>query len=215
MHGVYHFLMHLDAEPEAGETAERRERRLVAEAQGEFEYWAESACDDNNWSNPLALTLKDNTHIFCDANRKPEEGADYNWAAANTFAAQCVAIDLGVHGAHAISLGEPDAGSEAIEKLSYVETCQAIEKEGPRQLVEVYQRLAEGKPPREPWHGQRDASFESYLRRKTVALVEAYQGAVHKPFCRNGDATPYEYRAFDLTNGLEEPNAILTVDIHT
>lgn len=215
MHAKYSFLLTLDDK-------DADQKDLLEDAIGQFEHWASSHCDDNNWSQPLVLITKKGQILQAceggDWRGRDEVYADvveragdkpFDWAMR--FALNCVVNELRCFDIPWMSLGEPKEDEkkeqERLDSLSFEKLVEEIHHNCTKQLALAYRDLHNGKPAKD--------TLDDWKRRTLARSYEIFRGADRKPFSDNG--TPYEYRAFDLTKyqGSDEDEAILIVDIHT
>ncbi len=209
-HSNFSFLMALDADALLGEEDERREF-----IESEFSDRFGNRLDENNYFHHLAVFFKDGSYLLWP---KSEPGgfadvaSENRWQAVHRYALQCVAVDFRLFGATTWTLGDSgNAGNEKMDALTFDDLLSEIYNQVPTSLSEQYSSLQGesaglGTIPDE-------SGMTEYDRRKMVLMFEAFRNSDHVPFTKWSVVSPYEYRAFDLTQG-EEPNAILITDIH-
>lgn len=214
-HAVYHFLLALDVDDR--ESAEK----IRAAAQNAFDMYAEGHTDDNNWSAPIDVVLRDDRVIPFEKEASDRyKLAKHPWKEAVRYALDCVATDLDFwEHSRPFGLGKASKDEkkelEASQKLSDQEFYAAIVKKTAQFLSGAYALLFKRGPPKRK---KEDLGSEDWLeafRRDTHAAKLAHLMSCNLVPFTTSLATPYEYRAYDLTQGDEEPNAILRVDIHT
>jgi len=187
--------------------------------------WAERHCDENNWYQEEAVVLADGRALSM-ATPGDYRGRDWlgnefigmpqetRWERARLFAMQCVATDFELGGRPSIGLplGEPAPDPEYWS--SFEQLRDRIIEEVPPRLAALWAKgslLHTG--------GAGGFSLDNYVRTKWSRQFSMFTSSMDygrdcAPFCGHG--TPYDYRAFDLTNeGDDYPRAILFVDIHT
>lgn len=207
-HSNYAFLLYFDAEVLMSTSKEKIERISKT-----FEDRFGLRLDSNNWFAHLAAFFKDGT--FCvwpgkEPGRFARVPKEKRWDEVMRYVIQCIAFDFNLYGTRAIENGgERNSENQQIytatsERLVY-DICRRI----PKRLAKIYEALGE-----ESDFPYDYAWLEEASRRKTVLMYEAFRRSVHPPFTEWLAVTPYEYRAFDLTYGMEA-NTILISDIHT
>jgi len=211
-HGIYHFLIN---------TEETEGEDILSDVSDTFESYARDHCDENNWYTLLTIVTKDNRALYySDAEREgfgPGEETDEQkakrWDRAVRSALDCVAIDMRLFDIQPYDLGgEPDVGLVKLDELGYDELIQRIHRDVPKRLSEAYAALLN--PPDLVNKTAVDRMLDNWQRRMLAKHYEMFRECPRiVPFTDTID-TPYDYRAYDLTCGYE-PNAILTVDIHT
>lgn len=212
MHGTYSFALHYQELSKLSDD----ELRLAAET--DLESYMEKHSDENNWFVCFRVIAVDGRCLrFPEMGQKtpPTEDSPMTFEQARRMALDCIAIDMKLCGASSYGIAElfggKDPGKEKIEQMSFGDVLAAIDAEVPKLLAEAYQKIV-GKP--KSVGGGPDVFMDEYSRQSLVRQFELLRSANYPPFVSNLQ-TPYDFRAYDLTNGSGEPNAILQVDIHT
>jgi hypothetical protein len=185
-----------------------------------FQTYINRYADENNWYQEEMLLLPDGTVVgLCadDDYRGRGELAEHylglpledRWSKAIHSATLSVALDLEIGGSSGFWIGEAPKEIQAVLEQTTEQLTEAILREAPRRLVQLYEELIAGSA-QDRWPGER-----GYTRRKVARIFETFHQATHKPFAEA--MSPYDYPCFDLVEPLEVPQqvALLAVDIHT
>lgn len=203
MHAAYSFLI-------SGDTKET--------ALSCFEEYSERHCDENNWSQPVALILEGGDVINC-ASSGDLRGRDhfvgnsnllemcervrFDWA--KKFALECVVADM-LSGISGSEFGDENASLAKEDKeQSYGDIIASIMRDVPPVLARMYAGFklsTEG------------FDMEGYSRMKLSEQFELFLKADCKPFTTY-PVSPDDYRCHDLRDDRDSESSILVVDIHT
>jgi hypothetical protein len=223
MHATFSFLIDLEASLLENNDHDEIKSEVVDLFESRF---GNDRCDENNWYQHEALILPTGDVIqMCpegDFRGRDEFAAhvENSWGESSSrfdramkFAVECVAMDLGLFGAHSFSLPgmEESTPSKMISAMSYGEIVEAIFEHIPKDLA---RRYAEYKRPEDP----PAFDMDDYARTKMARGFEGFHSADVPPFTTDS-MTPYDYRAFDLrwdVGGTDTDGCvILLTDIHT
>lgn len=225
MHATYSFLVSLKELRESHGTPETTDKELVQSAVERFEHWADKRCDENNWSQPMALvTSKGEIFSTCPEDEFAEDFAKDKdgkvlagkelWEHATRFALSCLAFDLELYDACPLSIGQEDAGQKKIDDLDIPGLISEIKKQIPARLSQQYATYKPAETDR--------FDMASYKRQKTARQFEFFNISLAAVPGFSDEGNPYEFRNFDIRNDSrgcsatdEQELAILFVNIHT
>jgi hypothetical protein len=223
MHGTFSFL--IDLEAELLEDNDHDELKSTVEDLFDSRF-GNDRCDENNWYQHEALILPNGDVVqMCPEGdfRGREEMAKHIkakwgtgtevWDRAMTFAARCIAMDMGLLGSNSFSLPgmEQTTPDQLINSMGYNQLIDAIYEHIPKELARRYSKY------KRPESGAK-FDFEDYQRTKLARAFEAFHSGDVPPFATDS-VSPYDYRAFDLrwdVGGTDTDGCVvLLTDIHT
>lgn len=232
MHGTYFFLIDVGEntlKPKKGNDA----GRIVGAALRAFDEYMDHHSDANNWCAPLALVTYGNQVVDLDQDRatgrgRPSHGATIKKAAkqakmkafefAHRCALDCVVTDMGVFDLQRLALGDPTNAQKKeqrrLDKLPFDGLVAETILSGAKILADYYAALANGTG---AMPLGTDGTEHTWRRRSLSRSYEMFMDCVNTvPFTEHL-ATPYEYRAYNLSQepSITHQSAILLVDIHT
>ena len=214
MHATFSFLLPLC-------NVSNDDSALTEEAKNHFEHQYSEVLDENNWYVFQALVC-DTGHLLALCDDSDYRGrhslaeeiqtipAQQRWQWTHRFSMQCVATDMELRNASPYALIHR-SGNQWVQDADFDTLIDAVYDEVPQRLSTGFSMI-KGKRPNPD-----TKTFDSDLYR-LFGLARSFDllnGSMeYNPPFSHEQATPYEYRAFDLTH-LQPANAILLVDIHT
>lgn len=199
MHAIYTFLMHIDASCVEDQT-------ILDEAETQLSDWLDRRGDGNNHHHLVAVIFDDGRVVDIPGKLKNDIGDELPFGWAKRLAMDCLCTDAGLMGPRIGIVPPTHREAEQIEqlkKLGWDELNRYFVDKVSRQLSELYANL-----------NPEEDELADYRRSQMARRFEYYRGSGYKPFATSG--TPYDYRAFDLTDGDYNVRlAIALVDIHT
>ena len=215
MHATYAFLIDID-DPQADIL------EITECARTTFDTYANRYCDENNWTQDMALVL-DNGRFIPLFDRQ-----DYWMSLELTPKPKVRAVGMGAPLRAAVRRGRLPAWRHAVvlplRRRAGVRTGvhERLRSRCARRILsEIPPRLSAlwGKGALLPSRTEKDDTFlDRYQRakwsRQFTLFLHSQDIRDHAPFTTD-TCSPYEYRAFDLTDDSKAPKAILFMDIHT
>jgi hypothetical protein len=215
-HATYCFLINI-SDPEA------TDQEIASDVVDTIAMWAERHCDENNWYQEEAVVLANPDPARAGRvvgfapvpGYRNEMGARISlipqqdrWEWARLLSLQCVASNFELGGRSSYSFLD-DKPEESFWN-NFDDLKKQILDEMPPRLAALWARGA-----LENDDNNRQNFLDAHHRNKWSREMGLFLGSIRwgtVPFATDG--TPYDYRAFDLTNG-HEGTAIVFVDIHT
>lgn len=225
MHATYCFLMDFN-------------KKDVTQAEIEAAFddrYASHYCDENNWFQLEAIIFQNGKHLpLCDDGDwrgrsalqeqiEKEIDPSKRWAWGLHWAAEVVAVDMGLFGASNFSLGRKKteiAAEKRLQTLPIEAIFKSINREIPQRLAKAYQ-AAKPIVPKMTKRGDHNGWLTDYRRAKLAQAFEKFRSACRHdgilPFTDALDHPYVDYRAYDLRQHGDQAKqiGILFVDIHT
>lgn len=229
MHALYSFVI------DVGETTKgakgKKLKRIVDTAVQTYEGYADKYCDENNWDDVQYVVTASNAVVSrgdggtAERIKQRAKTAKLKpFAYVRRFALDCVLADSGIFDVQAINLGAPSSAERAeqarLDKLPFVGLLAEAHTAGAAKIAALYARIG-ACDPTDP--ACDPANLVAMIER--TSLVGAYEHllASRRPPFSQDLATPYEYRAYDLScesgpgraRPMTDQLVILVADIHT
>lgn len=198
-HALYHFLINTDEDYQTVGSA----------AEGQFSDYVEERFDDNNWFTPLALAVKDGPVDISDTDYR---GGFDSWVTKEDR--ERWDFDFAVEYAYKCMYAEINQNINTVTNSDYntkreFDSPEAAAMAIAEALASSYLRDLSGVD-------RGEESWRTYCRPKLAKVYEQLTDKYFEPpFFNAWEFTPYNARAFDLTDGEDYGLAILTVDVHT